>query len=153
MAIHGAATEQDFMAAQYLNLGRRPIRLTIFLLAIFCVFLFLLKETKIMYVMVFVVAVVAAFLSIPLKYKKYFREYKALSEPFTVEVQDKGLYFVRTNAQGLVPWSEILDWRYNKKCLLLYPGGNVFHLIPSHFFQSEVQYNEFIALLKSKLSV
>jgi YcxB-like protein len=152
MAIQGAATEQDFMAAQYLNFGRRPIRLTLFLLAIFCVFLFLLNETKAIYVFAFAIAIVAAFINILLRYKKYFREYKALSEPFSVEVQDNGLYFVRTNAQGLVPWPEILDWRFNKKCLLLYPGGNVFHLIPSHFFQSELHYNEFIALLKTKLS-
>jgi hypothetical protein len=50
-----------------------------------------------------------------------------------------------------VPWNDVLKWRSNEKLVLVYPAANLFYLIPRHFFQSESDYCEFLALLNSKL--
>jgi hypothetical protein len=103
-----------------------------------------------------IIAGVAAYLAlwllvfIPWHAKKNYRQYKALSEPVSIEVRDDGLFFKRDNGEGLVPWSHIVKWRQNKTLVLLYPASNIFHLIPSHFFPTHEAYEEFVTVVKGR---
>ncbi|MGH8107613.1 MAG: YcxB family protein [Arenimonas sp.] len=144
-------TEQDYVAAHYLNLRRNLFWVVLAFAAAGIIFWFLYTEAKPIFAFTFVIIGFAVILGLPGRIKKNFRQYKALSEPFSVEVKDEGLYFTRTNGSGLVPWSEIIKWRYNEKSVMFYPGNNVFHLIPGHFFSSDSQFQEFIAILDTKL--
>jgi len=88
------------------------------------------------------------FVFIPWRAKRSYKQYKALSEPVSVEVRDDGLFFKRENGEGLLPWSHIVKWRQNKKLLLLYPTNNVFHLIPHHFFSTPEAFSAFKEVIR-----
>jgi hypothetical protein len=90
------------------------------------------------------------FLLMPLKAKKNFRRYKALSEPVKVTIQDNGIHFKRENGEILVPWAYVEKWRYNKALILLYPTGNIFYMLPRHLFSPTESFQELQTILVSK---
>jgi YcxB-like protein len=151
MVIQGKMTEQDFLSANYLNLRQSLIWLALVTTAIGIVLWYLFTSTKPAYGFIFIAVILIACISVPFSLKRNFRQYKALSEPFLVEIKDDGLYFTRTNGNGLIPWGEIVKWRCNKQAVLIYPAKNLFHIIPSHFFSSNSEFEEFISLLINKL--
>lgn len=151
MLVEGTLEERDNVAAQYLHLRPRPVFAAIgALLAVVCIFVLIAVQSLIMlgiaaYLAIWFLAV------IPWLAKRNYRQYKALSEPVSIEVRVDGLYFKRENGEALVPWSEIVKWRHGKNLLLLYPASNIFHIIPKHFFTTSEEYGVFIQTLKEQI--
>lgn len=70
------------------------------------------------------------FVASPYKAKKFYRGFKALHEPFTVELLPTGLAISSTHASNQLLWKEIKDWKQNKDYLLVYPKPDVFYVLP-----------------------
>ena len=137
MLIEGVVSERDYVAAQFLHL--RPRRI-FSIIGVVLVTLFLAVTIAMPSIYSFGVLSYLLgyfFIFIPWWAKKTYRQYKAASEPFSIELREKGLYFVRENAQGLIPWNEILKWKCNKKLLLLYPASSLFCVLPLSIFKSQ----------------
>ena len=150
MIIKGTCTEQDFVASQFLHLRPRPW-LAVAGIIIICLALWaLLRAPSIWFGAAFLYLVLWG-LYIPFKAKRAFRQFKAMSEPTEIHVRDTGLFFKRTNGEGLVPWDEILKWRSNSKLVLLYPTSMVFYLVPAHFFDGAESYSAFIKIIQARV--
>ncbi len=151
MTVTGQLKEVDYVAAQFLHL--RPKRvfavIGLFLLCLVVWAMVFAQSYWFLLVLIYL-AVFFAFI-IPFKAKRNFRQYKVLSEPLTMEVREDGLFFKRTNGEGLVPWSHIVKWKNNKKLAILYPARNLFYMVPNHFFASPVEFQEFVDTLKERL--
>jgi hypothetical protein len=149
--IEGIIKESDYLRSQYLHLRPRPIFAIIGLIlsALFLWALISSPSWAISAVVAYLVLWLLVF--IPWQAKKNYRQYKALSEPVSVEVQDEGLFFKRENGEGLVPWSHIIKWRQSNTLLLLYPASNVFHLVPSHFFSTPENFSAFKEILREHI--
>jgi YcxB-like protein len=148
MVVEGTIEERDYIASQYLHLRPRPVFAVIGLLLLALFVWALAAAPSIIMFGVLVYLVSAYALYIPWSAKRNYRQYKALSTPVSMEIRTDGLYFKQQNGEGLVPWSHVHKWRHNKKMLLLYPTGNVFHLVPSHFFPSQESFGTFVATVK-----
>lgn len=153
--IQGQIREEDYLTAQRLHL--RP-RLPFLILGcvLFAVItpLALSKDVGegLLLFGVFALSLGLAFHSMFYRQpRRTFRQYKAIAEPQTIDVQGRGLYFKRANGEGLVPWQEIVKWRSNESLLLLYPANNVFYLIPRHFFSSGGEFSDFLTLVETKI--
>jgi len=151
MPIQGTLSESDYVSAQFLHVKPRPaLKITGLLLVAICIAVAIFHPT--LWFIVALAYLVGSFLIyMPFKARRTFRQYKALSEHVTIEVRDDGLFFKRTNGEGLVPWSHILKWRANDKMLLLYPASSMFYLITTKFFPSQDSFIEFKTLIETKL--
>lgn len=151
MRAEGVIRESDYVRSQYLHIRPRPVFAVIgaLILTLFAWALIVSPSWVMSGVAAYLVLWLLVF--IPWRAKKSYRQYKALSEPVSVEVRDDGLFFKRENGEGLVPWSHIVKWRQGKKLLLLYPTSNIFHLVPSHFFQSHEAFMAFTEIVKGKV--
>lgn len=149
-SIQGSLKEADFLAAQRLHAKPRPVFAVIGVLLVILalVTLYLSHSWSLGAALAFLLLF---FVYEPFRARRLFRQYKALSEPTTVEPRDDGLYFKRENGEGLVPWSQVIKWRSNDKVLLLYPASGFFYLLPSHFFQNVDAFEEFVRLVEGKL--
>jgi hypothetical protein len=83
--------------------------------------------------------------------KRTFRQYKALSDPYTIEIRSDGLYFSRQKGQGLLSWDEVIQWKQNNQLVLLYPTSNLYYVIPASVFQNSAHFQSFKELLISQL--
>jgi hypothetical protein len=70
------------------------------------------------------------FVGSPYKAKKFYRGFKALHDPFTIELLGTGVEISSSHGSKHLLWKEIKDWKQNKDYLLLYPNPDVFYIIP-----------------------
>jgi hypothetical protein len=149
--IQGALTLADYMAAQRLHLKPRPmfaiVGAILVLVALGTMFLAPSWELGI------ALAVLAGmfFVHLPLKARRTFKQFKALSEPMAIEIREAGLFFKSTNGEGLVPWSHITRWRRSNTMMLLYPASGFFYMVPSSFFSDQAEFSEFATVVEAKL--
>jgi hypothetical protein len=149
--IHGLLTEADYLAAQRLHMKpRSAFAIVALALVALAVASFIASPS---WMLGAALAMLAAtfFVYLPFNAKRTFRQYKALSEPTSIEVRDEGVYFKRETGEGLVPWSHVVKWRHSSTLLLLYPANRVFYLIPAHFFQDQSAFASFVSVIESKL--
>ena len=152
MFVEGNVKERDYVIAQFLHLRPRPIFTIMGILLLAILIWAIFKGLSSLYLFgAMAYLVLWFFFYIPWRAKETYRQYKALSEPVSMEIRSDGLYFKRQNGEGLVPWSHIVKWRNNKELLLLYPANNVFYMIPDHFFANKEDYMAFIDTVKSHL--
>lgn len=151
MVIKGALTEKEYVLSQFLYL--RPKRIFSIIGAI----IFLLFIATIIYTpSIYSLGVLAYllgyfFIFIPWNARKIFRQYKAVSAPFSLEAQEEGLFFKRINAEALVPWDEILKWKRSETMLLLYPASNLYYVVAHTFFDNQSDFLEFQEELKKRV--
>ena len=151
MRAQGQRTERDYVAAQFLHMRPRPV-FAIVAVVLIGLLLWTLATTISIGLYVAVALLVVYFaLILPWRHRRVFREYKALSEPFTMVVNDDGLNFENKQGSGLVPWSHIVKWRFNKSLVLLYPASNIFYLVPSHCFSTQSEFEEFTNLIRERV--
>lgn len=148
MRVEGVIQESDYIRSQYLHIRPRPVFAVVGLLILLLFVWSLVSAPSWVMAAVTVYLALWLFVFIPWRAKKNYRQYKALSEPVSIEVRDDGLFFKRENGEGLVPWSHIIKWRQSKTLLLLYPTSNVFHLVPSHFFLTPEAFSAFKEVLR-----
>ncbi len=152
MIAHGQLREADYIAAQWLHL--RPRRTFAVLgVLILCMALWALWVSRSWVLLTCLGYLVVWVLYIPFTAKRSFRQHKALSEPVEMQVRSDGLFFKRENGEGLIPWSHITKWRWNKRLVLLYPTSNLFHMIPSHFFETEEMFRSFRDQLQEMVGI
>ena len=151
MRAQGQRTERDYVAAQFLHMRPRPIFAIIAVVPIGLVLWAMATTTSVgLYVSaIFLIALFTLFL--PWRHRRIFREYKALSEPFTMVVSEDGLNFESEQGSGLVPWSHIVKWRFNKSLVLLYPARNVYYLVPRHCFAAQSEFEEFTRRVRERV--
>ena len=151
MRAQGQRTERDYVIAQFLHMRPRPVFaiIGVVLVGLLIWALATSGSGSLYAVVVFLIVYFAVF--IPWRHRRTFREYKALSEPFTLVVQDDGLHFESEHGSGVVPWSHIVKWRCNKSVVLVYPARNLFYLVPRHCFSSQSEFGEFTNLLKERI--
>lgn len=151
MQVQGNLKESDFVASTFVHLRPRPFFavIGILLLCLAGLTVFLGHSFLLLFILIYIGGIF--FLYMPFKAKQNFRQNKALNESITMEVGDKGLFFKRVNAEGLVPWSHIMKWKSNKKLCLLYITKNMFHVVPSHLFASQDEFQMFLKMLESHL--
>lgn len=70
------------------------------------------------------------FVASPYKAKKFYRGFKALQDPFTVQLLATGVEINSSKASNLLLWKDIKDWKQNNHYLLLYPNPDVFYVLP-----------------------
>lgn len=150
MVIQGQLKEHDYVAAQFVHMRPRPIFAFIGILLLGLAIWAMLNGALLILSIVIIYLAFSYLFLIPFKAKKVFKQYKALSDPVKVSIEDNGLYFKRDNGEGLVTWPEIIKWRHNKKIILLYPASNVFYLLASHLFESEESFAKFKSILEEK---
>jgi hypothetical protein len=150
--IQGELQQTDYVRAQFLHM--RPRRsfaaIGVLLLLLFAVAAFLGDGTL---PLVALLAFLGAlfFVYIPWRARRAFRQYKALSEPIKVTIQDEGLHFEREHGSGLLPWAQIRKWKGSNQLILLYPADHIFHLLPRHFFMNEPEFSGFQATLEARV--
>lgn len=150
MRVQGTLTERDYVAAQFLHIRPRLI-FAIIGLALLLLAAWAITISKSLPLIAALAFLAAWFAIIPWRARRTFREYKALSEPFSIEVRDDGLFFERANGSGLVPWGYLIKWRTNSSLVLLYPARNLFYLVPKHFFSDSEQFVQFQARLVERV--
>ncbi|TCJ11970.1 YcxB family protein [Parasulfuritortus cantonensis] len=62
--------------------------------------------------------------------RRHYRRYKAMHDPFTVELAAEGVRFRTPDATGLLPWDKMLKWRQDADYVLIYPMPRLFHIVP-----------------------
>ena len=150
MTVVGQCKESDYIAAQFLHLRPRPVFAVMGVLIVILAFWALwMSRSLILLGCLAYLALWPCFLW--WNAKRLFREYKAMSEPLEMHVGDDGLYFRRKHGEGLIPWIEVIKWRANRRLVLIYPSTNIFHMVPSHFFDSPDAFRVFRETVQKRL--
>jgi hypothetical protein len=66
----------------------------------------------------------------PILSRRHYRQYKAMHEEFTVELLDEGLRFTSVNSDIRIPWANIIKWRHNETCILIYQMPRLYGVVP-----------------------
>lgn len=148
--IQGCIKEADYVAAQWLHIKPRPVFAVVGILLLVLAAALLIHKLDWTLIVALSILVGSLFIARPYQARRTFRQYKALAEPMSIEVRDDGLYFRRETGEGLVPWSHIRKWRRDSKLLLLYPASSLFYLIPSHLFENDAAFSDFVSLIETK---
>lgn len=82
---------------------------------------------------------------------KHYLSQKALQENIALSLDEKGVCFKRINAEQLLVWDEIVKWKENELCLLLYCSNTLFHMIPKKVEESGFPLNILRDKLKEKV--
>jgi hypothetical protein len=147
----GTLRERDYVRAQYLNVKPGRVFASIGVVLILAYFWATYMEPSWAGFLIPLTMVILFAVVIPWRAKRSFRQYKALSEPVSMEVREDGLFFKRQHGEGVVPWDHIVKWRRNKALVLLYPTSNVFYIVPGHFFPSEGDFEAFKKLIQERI--
>ncbi len=69
------------------------------------------------------------FLVNPFLTRRHYRKYKAIQEPISLSLEDRGIKFSSSDSVALLKWDQILKWRQNERYLLIYPMPRMYHII------------------------
>ncbi|MEM7412231.1 MAG: YcxB family protein [Myxococcota bacterium] len=160
MTIEGQIAERDFVRAAFVHIRPSPFfavigaLLGLLGLVLACLALF---ESDLQRVSlgVFILACLlylGFYFAVwyPYAARRTFRQYKALSLPFTAEVTSDGFRVETELGQGLLPWDHIRRWRESKALFLLYPTDGLYHVVPKSLLLGGLD-DEFRGLLKQKI--
>jgi hypothetical protein len=149
--IQGALTLADYLAAQRLHLKPRPAFAVIGVVLVLLLLAALILSPSWELGLALTVLAAMFFVYTPLKARRTFRQFKALSEPMVVERREGGLLFKSANGEGMVPWSHILKWRRSPTLILFYPASGFFYVLPSRFFSDQAAFSRFVNAVEAKL--
>ena len=147
----GTLNEADCVDAKWLHC-RRPTLLMFFLLYVAAADLLMWMIHAPWWVLAALppILVATVVMTVPWHAKRAFRLYKALSERVSVDARPEGLFFKRTNGESLLPWDHIVEWRSNRKVLILYPTTNIYHVMPARLFADSEAYEAFVKMLAER---
>ncbi|MCW9029581.1 MAG: YcxB family protein [Kangiella sp.] len=150
MKIEGVVSESDFLRSQYLHIRPHPaFSVAGVILCLLAVLLLIISFSWLLFACLMYLTL-HFFVLIPWRVKKVYREYSAIQEPTSISFSDEGLEFSSENGKSLFPWSDIRKIKKNNSLILIYPNRINFHLIPSHFFNSKDEFDDFSTLIDSK---
>jgi hypothetical protein len=149
--IQGSLTLQNYLAAQRLHYWLRPWAIAFF--GPCAVIIFLTGGQRAAWAAAGGAIAMVLLLAIgPIKARQHFRQNKAASEPVSIEVKERGVFFSGVHGSGLFPWEQIFKVRSNNRLALLYRSANSFHVVPREFFASDADFNAFVATVRAKTS-
>jgi YcxB-like protein len=150
VSIHGKISLSDYLAGVRLHYRPRPWLAAAATLTIVCLVWLSIRwhDWGLALLPAYVAAVLLIF--VPLRARRSFRQNKGLSEPMTIELRDDGLYLTNTYSNGLMPWSHVHKLKSNSRITLIYRTGQMFHLIPSRFFETVRDYEVFVQTVKAR---
>ena len=154
-------TEQDFMNAQRLHMRPGKIsRMSRYILGIILVpsLLFLAvadayhAQLPALVALGVIALVIILFLVIlPRRLRRFYREQKTLKYPFTIELNEDGVFSEGENGNGRIKWDNFYAWKMDSKTVLLYQARNFFNVIPCRFLTTAQNGGEAIDLIERKL--
>jgi len=148
--INGQITLHDYLMAHWLHAGRSYV----VAVAAIVTFSFLTYAFWLHSLLVLFISVGAALfftLTVPLRLRRNFARYKALSVPYEIEITPEVLRHTSTIGSGEQRWEVFTKWKQSKDLILLYQSSMLFNVIPKHYFSSEQQISEFISFLEAQL--
>lgn len=84
---------------------------------------------------------------VPRKARRYYRKYDAARTNFTLRLSNDGLEFGLRKGMSKLSWSDIVRWRHDAHCVLVYATPKLYHAIP----KSNEDDRAFIATLIERL--
>jgi hypothetical protein len=148
MKVQYQITEDDYAACARFNAWRHLIArpstrmLVTSAIVVALLGLRLWKDPRIALAFAYVAAIYAAFiayrlfLGIPRVARQRFRQYKAMQGPITAELTDAGVRLSNEDAEGILPWPKIYQWRQNDQFVLIYMMPGLFHIVPKSIAQA-----------------
>ncbi len=159
MKCTGQISEQDFVAVQWLHLRLRPVFRVLGLLLLVLWFSALISkflqglespvERVFGFATVYCVLMFGFF--IPRKWKKTYREYKLIKEPFEWGFAEDKILSKTERGEAFLEWDVFIKWREGKKFILLYQASNMMNIIPKDGFESEEDLNGAMKLFREKI--
>ncbi len=87
----------------------------------------------------------------PLLSRRHYRNYKAIHEPVSLVLQERGLEFLTADSSHLLRWDQMLKWRQDDAYILIYPMPRIYHIILKSVAESGFDIEALIAQLEAKL--
>jgi len=159
--ISGVIDEKDYIRAQYLNLKPRPTMMVVGVLVLVLLSFALVMATRELLsgqvtsaeLLLFgaVLFVAGYFQYLHRGFKRNYRQYKSLHEPFSMELTERELQASSSLGEAKIPWENFVKFKENKHLFLLYPCDNLFHMIPKRLVPDTETQSKIRSLLKEKL--
>ena len=87
----------------------------------------------------------------PFMARRHYRKYKAIQEPFTIQLMDDGVRIESADNRGIVKWGKIFKWRQNDSYVLIYLMPRLFYVVPKSVSDSGFNVTSLIEALASKV--
>ena len=146
----GVISESDYTSAQYLHMRpRRPFVVLGAIIVLLLVVASVLSRSWLLF-SVSVGLIGWYYLYIPWCSKRSYRQYKAISRPFEIELTEDGYKTTGENGEGTIPWGDFIKFRQSDDVFLLYPSDNMFYVVPQHFFDSRETFEGFVVEVKRR---
>lgn len=130
-------SEADYVAAARLFAKLTSKQLTIYLAIVIALVLLAIFITPGLRVVVFsgligggIAALIAHYIISPILARKHYRKYKAMHEPFTIELLEDGVHFASPHGGGKALWQQVHQWRHNDRFILIYPMPRLYYIVP-----------------------
>ncbi|WP_162932529.1 YcxB family protein [Solimonas sp. K1W22B-7] len=156
--LEGQIAERDYVIAQWLDIKPRPFFLAagvlILLLAVVVLWQAFFGPPKFhagsgkWFVLALLAYMAISFGVWPYKAKRTYRQYKAIHATQRYVVTDEALKVESDRGHGVVPWSDLVKWKFGNGLFLLYPNDTIFYIVPVRLFSSAVQVEQFKELLR-----
>jgi YcxB-like protein len=154
-------SEQDYMNAQRLHMRPGKARRVFHcLLGIILIpsLLFLAaadeyhtREPALIALGVIALVIILFVVVVPWRLRRFYREQKTLKYPFTMELNEEGVFSEGENGSGRIKWDDFYAWKQDANTILLYQARNLFNMIPCRVFASTQDGGQVIALIERKL--
>ncbi len=89
---------------------------------------------------------------LPWKWNKIFQQQKSLHRESLIRVNESGVEMQSEIGRALVPWSDFLRWKEDKRIFLLYLSDVSFIMIPTRGFEQEQQIVDFREIINRNIS-
>jgi hypothetical protein len=142
----GQISFADFRAAQYVHLRPRPwlryvgtlllmLALVVLLVGLCADFATPSSHTNSLLMAALLVYIAAFFfVYLPWRYRRLYRQQKALHGPIRFQVAETGVTTTSSVGQVVFPWSHFHKWKEGKVVFLLYFSDALFTAVPKRFF-------------------
>lgn len=83
--------------------------------------------------------------------RRTYRNYKAAQAATRVELKAEGLAMETNDAQGLLRWDNVLQWRQDDRFVLIYLAPRLFHVVPKSIAAKGFDLDGLLQALKDKV--
>ena len=98
-----------------------------------------------------VIAAIVLSIAIPIRARRHYRQYKGIQEPGAVEQTEAGIAFSGPNGEGVLRWSNIHQWRQNKRLVLIYGMPVLYYILPKSIERDGFDMQRLIQLLAERV--
>ena len=156
ISFQGTVSEQLFVRAQKLHVGRAGLVILLFTATII-VGLWLFPGFPFLSKLLGTIAAVALVPLVPVlqrrQWKRLYDRSPYLMEPIRGELSEWGLRSEGSMGKSELPWSKFVKYKIDDRTILLYQGPNLFHVIADEFFATRDDWVKVRQLISEKSGV